>query len=105
MNFQFADGKHVLGKFRVSATTTPGPFQMKSSLPEPIQKILAIDSAKRTDEQKKELLAHYISLDKLLPELKARLDKATALENNLRLTGAQDLTWALLNSPAFLFNR
>ncbi|PHR98976.1 MAG: hypothetical protein COA78_25495 [Blastopirellula sp.] len=105
MNFQFSDGKHLLGKFRVSVTTTPGPFQMKSSLPENVQNILAIDSGKRTDEQKKELLAHYISLDKHLPELKVRLDKAASLENNLRLTGAQDLTWALLNSPAFLFNR
>ncbi|MGY8768489.1 MAG: hypothetical protein ACKVH8_08695, partial [Pirellulales bacterium] len=85
--------------------TTPGPFQMKSSLPENIQKILATDSTKRNDEQKKQLLAHYISLDKILPELKVRLDQAAAMENNLRLTGAQDLTWALLNSPAFLFNR
>ena len=24
---------------------------------------------------------------------------------NLRLTATQDLTWALLNSPSFLFNR
>jgi len=24
---------------------------------------------------------------------------------NERLTAAQDLTWALINSPAFLFNR
>ncbi len=32
------------------------------------------------------------------------LMSATQLENK-RLTAAQDLTWALLNSPAFLFNR
>jgi hypothetical protein len=42
------------------------------------------------------------------PQL-ARLERAVQLSGdqlqNARLTTAQDLTWALINSPAFLFNR
>jgi len=42
------------------------------------------------------------------PQL-ARLERAVKLsdsqQQNSRLTVAQDLTWALINSPAFLFNR
>ena len=42
------------------------------------------------------------------PQL-ARLERSVKLSGeqlqNLRLTTAQDLTWALINSPAFLFNR
>ena len=39
----------------------------------------------------------------------ARLERAVALSEqqlkNARLTTAQDVAWALINSPAFLFNR
>ena len=39
----------------------------------------------------------------------ARLERAVSLSEeqlkNVRLTTAQDLAWALINSPAFLFNR
>ena len=42
------------------------------------------------------------------PQL-ARLERSVQLSGeqlqNTRLTTAQDLTWALINSPAFLFNR
>ena len=42
------------------------------------------------------------------PQL-ARLERSVQLSGdqlqNARLTTAQDLSWALINSPAFLFNR
>jgi len=44
-----------------------------------------------------------------LPPEVARLRRAVSLSKghlqNKRLIGAQDLTWALINTPAFLFNR
>ncbi|TWU59298.1 WD domain, G-beta repeat [Rubripirellula tenax] len=39
-----------------------------------------------------------------LVQLRADADQSTRQLENVRLTAAEDLTWALLNSPAFLFN-
>ena len=50
-------------------------------------------------------------LSKPLPEdaMLARLNRDVAASQaqleNRRLTAAQDLAWALINSPSFLFNR
>ncbi len=44
-------------------------------------------------------------LDAQLVQLRKDLDQSTAQLNQLRLTAVEDLTWALINSPAFLFNR
>ena len=60
-----------------------------------------------------DLKAARESLDKLLaqPPVSTRLanlERVVTLSStqaaNPRLTAAQDLTWALINSPAFLFN-
>ncbi len=51
-----------------------------------------VASRTRPPDLKREQLQHDV-------ELSAKL-----LENG-RLTAAQDLAWALINSPAFLFNR
>jgi len=43
--------------------------------------------------------------DRRLEQLQADFQYSKQQLENLRLTVAQDLTWALLNSPSFLFNR
>jgi len=67
--------------------------------------ILAVAADKRTPEQQAALSAHYRSLDADMIRLSAIVGQAKTAHEQYRLQGAQDLTWALLNSPAFLFNR
>lgn len=98
----FAGKDHNLGRFRISATTAKPPLPL-DSLPENIVTILALDPEKRTPQQKEDLKRQFRGDDAEL----ARLRKAVAdypKPSDPRLIGAQDLTWALMNSPAFLFN-
>src|SRR5262249_5246575 len=98
---KFGKGNN-LGRFRLSVTAAKPPIQL-DGLPEPIAKILAIAPDQRAPKQKAELTQYYRSIDKEL----ARLTQAVAEHPkpfDKRLLGAQDLAWALLNSPAFLFN-
>ena len=46
-----------------------------------------------------------IKLDPKLVQLRQDSAQSKTLMANKRLTAAQDLTWALINTPAFLFNR
>jgi WD40 repeat protein len=46
-----------------------------------------------------------LQTDPKLVQLRADAQASTAQVQNKRLTMAQDLAWALINSPAFLFNR
>lgn len=46
-----------------------------------------------------------IPVDAPLLSLRSDKEQSEAQMKNLRLTAAEDLTWALVNSPAFLFNR
>ncbi len=101
LNHQY-DEHHALGKFRLSVTTSRRPFT--GSLPEAIVMILAAPREQRSSEQQAELTRYFRGQD---PEWH-RLSEAAAAASRLgdkRLIGAQDLAWALINSPAFLFNR
>ena len=46
-----------------------------------------------------------IRIDPKLVQLRLDAEQSKAQMKNPRLTGAQDLVWALVNTPAFLFNR
>jgi hypothetical protein len=101
---QFGDGQHELGKFRLSVTTSKRPISLEG-LPANIAALIAIPTDKRSDAQKSELAAHYRSLDAELARLSQAVAQHANDRTNARLMGTQDLVWALINSPAFLFNR
>ena len=46
-----------------------------------------------------------VPIDPKLVQLRADAELSTKQLANKRLTGAQDLAWAIINNPAFLFNR
>ncbi len=142
---QYQDGKHTIGRFRISVTTSPRPIQLKGGLPANIAAILKTPLAQRDAKQKKALADFHRSIDGELKKLqlavaeakkprmvdpqlqKLRDALATASKPLLvdpklarmrhevqlsadqleksRLTIAQDLAWALINTPSFLFNR
>jgi Protein of unknown function (DUF1553)/Protein of unknown function (DUF1549) len=101
---QLADGQHALGKFRLSVTDSPRPLT-RPKLPEALVAALAVPKAERTADQAAAIAAHYRSLDTELTRLSATVKSASDQMTNARALGIQDLGWALINSPAFLFNR
>ena len=101
---QFPDGAHTLGRFRLSVTNSPRPVGM-NKLPADVVEALAVAADKRSDEQKAKLASHYQALDSKYQRLKSELQTAEEQLKNRRLVGVQDLAWALINSPGFLFNR
>ncbi|MCA9066696.1 MAG: hypothetical protein KDA96_26695, partial [Planctomycetaceae bacterium] len=50
-------------------------------------------------------ISQPLPVDPQLAQLRADVELSRKQLENIRLTAAQDLTWALINSPAFLFNR
>jgi hypothetical protein len=100
---RFPGKEHNIGKFRLSVATTPSPGGKLQGPPDAIARILAVESAKRTPQQQAELSNYFRSKDGEL----MRLTQAVAefgRPPDQRLLGAQDVAWALINSPAFLFN-
>ncbi len=64
----------------------------------PDAQLLALEAALKTAEQP-------IKEDPKLLELRDNMAHSTQQAADRRLTAAQDLAWALVNSPSFLFNR
>ncbi len=101
---QFGTGQHSLGRFRFSATTSQGPVRYQE-LPADLMAIVQKPATDRSAEEKANLAAHFRKNDIEYSQLNERVRIAEGLATNKRLVGVQDLAWALINSPAFLFNR
>jgi len=101
---RYVDGQHSLGKFRLSVTSSKHPINLQGPPPQ-IAQVLAIDRAQRTEGQKAVLGTYFRSLDPKWVDMNQDVAASAGDAGNRRLLGAQDLAWALVNSPAFLFNR
>ena len=95
-------GGHNLGKFRLSYTTDKNP-RLATPVTAELAKLLDTPVKDRTPSQKANLRKRYLAQDAEYSRLKAEAAKTPP--SDARVLGAQDLTWALLNNPAFLFNR
>lgn len=93
--------KHLLGKFRLSYTTDPNP-RLSSPVSPSLLTLLDTPVEARTAEQQAKLREQYLAQDREYQRLAA--DAANPPPADPRVLGAQDLVWALINSPAFLFN-
>lgn len=96
---QHEDGTHALGKFRLSITGSEPPIGL-DRLPANILTVLKKPADARTEEEVQELTDYHRGQDPAYAELK----RAAELVSEPRLVGAQDLAWALINSPGFLYN-
>ena len=93
---------HSIGKFRLSFTTEKNP-KLKSAIAADLAAILATPADKRTPAQTDRIRQMYLSQD--ADYLRLSREVPPILPADHRVLGAQDLTWALINSPSFLFNR
>lgn len=93
---------HTIGKFRLSVTTDKNP-RLQSPISPDLAKMLDTPADKRTAAEKADLRNRYLAQDREYQRLAGEAAKVPP--SDARVLGAQDLTWALLNSPAFLFNR
>ncbi len=69
------------------------------------KKPLPIDPRLKELQESLAQVSKPVPLDATLAQLRADTKQSTDQVANARLTAAQDLAWALINSPAFLFNR
>lgn len=84
--------------------TDPEVRRREAALAE-AQKPLPVDPGLKHRRETLELVSRPVPLDPRLAQLRQDAEHSRKQMENVRLTAAQDLVWALVNSPAFLFNR
>ena len=99
----YPDGKHLLGKFRISVTDAPQPLRSEGSTPANILAIARKAADQRSEAERAALATHFRAGDTELAEIEKSIARLQSADQ--RLYGAQDIAWALVNNPAFLFNR
>ena len=85
----------AIGRFRLSATTTAAPTQVK--LPLEIERILALESERRTPEQKALIAQYYRSIAPELEQLRTQLSQLR--EGWEQATSPTTLVMNELNEP------
>jgi len=96
-----AAANHTIGKFRLLVTSDANP-RIGSPLTKEQIAILDTPTDERTEAQRKRLRELFTAQDPEYQRLQAEAAKVPPADP--RVLGAQDLVWALINSPAFLFN-
>ena len=93
---------HTIGKFRLSVTTDPNPKLASPLTPEQIAMLdTPADEADRRAEGRS---CGRCTSPRTRSTSGSRPRPRTVPPADARVLGAQDLVWALINSPAFLFN-
>lgn len=83
---------------------TDAKLMAKTAKVAELNKPLPEDSGVVARQQKIELLKQPIPVDSLLERYRSDVTYSEKQTQKARLTAAQDLAWALINSPKFLFN-
>lgn len=87
---------------------------LRSQQPEMLHRDFAVELARRPlpeDDRQKELELNLaratrpVPVDPVLAQLRQDAELSSRQLAQKRLTATQDLAWALINTPAFLFNR